>query len=163
MEYNQKGTSKRVRKKVHLRNSETQAWIQCLLKRNQFQEKKSQSKNLSQYKSQRNLSQYRKTKTVPIPPNNKSSTKSIGQTTSNKSTITPYKKCARSMKPSAPKTNNTPKEQQAQTKVAATTTASITTASVTNINNNKRENKNKYSNILDRESTVDNSKSTLQH
>ncbi len=67
------------------------------------------------------------------------------------------------MKPSAPKTNNTPKEQQAQTKVAATTTASTTTVSATNINNNKRENKNKYNSILDRESTADNSKSTLQH
>lgn len=67
------------------------------------------------------------------------------------------------MKLSVHKTNNTLKEQQAQTKVAATTTASITTVSVTRINNNKREDKNKYSNILDRESIADNSKSTLQH
>ena len=160
--YKQKGISKRVKKKVHQRNLEIQVWIRFLLRINQFQDKKFQYKGLNKSKSQRNLSQYRKTRTVLIHPNNKNSTRNTGPTTSNKFTTTPYKKYERLMKPFVHKPSSTPKEQQVQIKEAATTTVSITTASGMKISKNKNENRKKSSNISGKESTVDNSRWTLQ-
>lgn len=90
-------------------------------------------------------------KTVHILLNNKSSIKNIGLMTSNKSTITLFKKCVRSTKPSALRPNNPFNVQQAQIKEAATTTASITTALATKTKNNRRESKDRFNSILDNE------------
>lgn len=90
-------------------------------------------------------------KTVHILLNNKSSIKNIGLMTSNKFIIILFKKCVRSTKPSALRPNSPFNVQQAQTKEAATTTASITTALATKTKNNRRESKDRSSNISDNE------------